>query len=103
MPESPNQTIVNSYARRFTVEQLDEAIGQLSEAILTSSFQSLNVLGMSVSQDGARSDLLLETLELSRQQRLESDPATGAATADIALDAKSPLSHAFDFSLTYIE
>ena len=103
MRESPNQTIVNSYVRRYTIEQLDEAVGQLSEAILTSSFSSLNVLGMSVSQDGARSDLLLETIELARQQKLESDPSTGSAAADIALDAKSPLGHHFDWSLTYIE
>ena len=101
--ESIVPAIVASFARRNTIEDLDTAIAQLAEAFLTSSFGSLNVLGMSVGQNGERADIILQTLEAARQIKVEEDPDTGAADAAIALDKLQPLGTGFDFSGTCIE
>lgn len=103
MRESPNPAIVASFCRRYTIEDLDTAIGQLSEAFLTSQFSNISVLGMNTGQDGSRADTILQTLEMARQMKLEEDPSTGEEVANIALDAKSPLGVGFDFSSRQIE
>ena len=103
MRESPIPAIVASFCRRYTIEDLDTAIGQLSEAFLTSQFSNMSVLGMSTGQDGSRADTILQTLEMARQLKIEQDPDTGADAAAIALDAKSPLGVGFDFSSRQIE
>ncbi len=95
--ESIIPAIVDSFARRYTIEQLDEAIGQLGEAFLTSSFNNLSVLGMSTGQNGDRADAILQTLEAARQIKLEAEDTTGETTA-AALDAKPPLGTGFDYS-----
>ena len=102
MTQSPNPTIVASFARRYSVEELDTAIGQLAEAFLTSQFSNMSVLGMSTGQDGSRADTILQTLEMARQMKLEEEDSSGD-TAAIALDAKSPLGVGFDFSSRQIE
>jgi len=102
MRESPNPAIVASFCRRYTIEDLDTAIGQLSEAFLTSQFSNISVLGMNTGQDGSRADTILQTLEMARQMKLEEEDSSGD-TAAIALDAKSPLGVGFDFSSRQIE
>ena len=97
MRESPSPTIVASFARTHSVETLDIAITQLSEAFLTGSFQNLSVLGMSIGSDPAQASLILETMEAARTKLLQDDDTTGAAE-DINLDARKPLGHGFDFS-----
>lgn len=103
MTQSPNPTIVASFARRYSVEELDTSISQLSEAFLTSQFSNISVLGMNTGQDGSRADVILQTLEAARQLKIEQDPDTGEEAAAIALDAKSPLGVGFDFSCRQIE
>ena len=100
--ESVDPAIVRSFARRNTVEDLDIAIGQVAEAVLTGAFSNLSVLGMTASISADRADITLKTLEAARQIKLEEEDTTGQATAD-ALDAISPMSHGLDFSRRRIE
>ena len=100
--ESPDPTIVRSFARRNTVEDLDIAIAQVAEAVLAGGVTNLSVLGMNTSISPERLDITLKTLESARQLKLEQEDTTGAETA-AALDSLSPLSHGLDFSRRRIE
>ncbi len=100
MRESASPTIIRSYARRYSVEELDEAISELSEAFITSSFSSINVLGSSVSLSRNDTETLLETIEAARAMRLETE---SPETVPVNLDAVSPLGIGFDFSSRRIE
>ena len=100
--DSPDPAIVRAFARRNTVEDLDVAIGQVAEAVLTGAFSNLSVLGMNTSISADRADITLKTLEAARQLKLEDEDTSGETTA-IALDALSPLSHGLDFSRRRIE
>ena len=100
--ESPDPVIVRSFARRNTIEDLDTAIGQVAEAVLTGAFSNLSVLGMNTSISAERADITLKTLESARQLKIEEEDTSGEATA-IALDAISPMSHGLDFSRRRLE
>ncbi len=100
MRESASPIIIRSYARRYSVEELDEAIGELSEAFITSSFSSINVLGSSVSLSRNDTETLLETIEAARAMRLETE---SPETVAVNLDAIPPLGIGFDFSSRRIE
>jgi hypothetical protein len=93
--ETPSPVIVASFARTHSIEQLDTAIAQLSEGVLTGQFQNLSVLGMSIGNDPKQATLILETMEAARNKATaEADEAVG----DIALDDIKPLGHGMDFS-----
>jgi len=100
--DSPDPALVRSFARRNTVEDLDVAIGQVAEAVLTGAFSNLSVLGMNTSISADRADITLKTLEAARQLKLEEEDTTGAETA-AALDALPPLGTGLDFSRRRIE
>ncbi len=100
MRESASPSIIRLFARRHSVEELDEALSQLSEAFLTSSFSSINVLGSSVSLNRSDTETLLETIEAARAMRMETE---SPETAAVNLDAISPLGIGFDFSSRRIE
>ena len=103
MSQSVNPIIVASYARRKSIEDLDAAIDELSEAFLTSQLSNISVLGLNTGQNGEQAEIVFQTLEMARQLKIEQDPDTGADAAAIALDAKSPLGVGFDFSSRQIE
>ncbi len=100
MRESASPAIIRSYARRYSVEELDEAISELSEAFITSSFSSINVLGSSVSLSRNDTETLLETIEAARAMRLETE---SPETVAVNLNAVSPLGIGFDRSCLQIE
>lgn len=100
MRESASPIIIRSYARRYSVEELDEAIGELSEAFITSSFSSINVLGSSVSLSRNDTETLLETIEAARAMRMETE---NPETVDVNQDAISSIGIGFDFSSRRIE
>lgn len=95
--------LIASYARRFTVEQLDSAITAVSEAIESGVFQNLSVLGMNVSYSPEQALQNLARYEKARQTRLEADEDTGEATAEQNLDARQPLGHELRFNCRQIE
>ena len=103
MSQAVNPILVASYARRKSVEDLDVAIEELSNAFLTSQFSNISVLGLNTGQNGEQAEVVFQTLEQARQMKLEMDPDTGAEAVAIALDAKSPLGISFDFSSRQIE
>ena len=100
MQQSPHPVVVAQYARRLSVEELDDAIAQVADAYLTSSVTSVSVLGLQTGQDPAQTELLLRTLEAARSSLLES---ADADVASVAIDAVKPFSHGLDFSRRPIE
>ena len=99
---SPDPSIVASFARRYTLLEIEEAVGQLQEAILTGVYASLSILGVSTSINAAQAETNLKTLEAARSKKLADADATGEAEA-IRLDALKPLGTGLDFSLRRIE
>lgn len=100
--ESVNPSIVRSFARRYSVEELDSAISDLAEALLTSSVANVNVLGMSVAINGSEAERMMETLEAAREAKLALEDTSGVAT-ETALDAIAPMAPQIDFSHRRIE
>ena len=103
MSQAVDQTIVESYARIFSIEDLDAGILELATAFRTSQFSNISVLGMSTGQNGDQATIVFKTFELARKLKLSQDPDTGEEATNIALDAKSPLGVGFDFSCRQIE
>ncbi len=84
--------LIASYARRYTVEQLDAAILTVSEAIDTGMFQNLSVLGLNVSYSQEQALESLIRYEKAREMKLEEEDTTGA-TDEVNADAVKPLGH----------
>ncbi len=100
MRESASPAAIRSFARAHSVEELDDALAQIREAFLSSSFSSINVLGTSVSLSRSDTETLLETIESARAMRMETE---SPETVAVNLDAISPLGIGFDFSSRRIE
>jgi post-segregation antitoxin (ccd killing protein) len=89
--------LIASYARRYTVEQLDAAITTVSEAIDTGMFQNLSVLGLNVSYSQEEAIQSLVRYEKARDAKLAEEDA---ATEEVKLDAVKPLGHELRYQRT---
>ncbi len=88
--QSLSPSIVATYARIYSVEELDTGILELIEAHRTSSVTNLNVLGINVGNSKDDAENLLEYFIAAREKKTQDEDTTGAAT-DIANDAIEPL------------
>lgn len=102
MPQSPDPTIVAHYVRRYSLDELEDAIGEVSQAYLTSSITTVTALGITTGSNPEQTSLVLATLEAARAAKLLTEDTTGTATAT-ALDAVPAMSHGLDFSRRALE
>jgi hypothetical protein len=101
-PSDPDPIIVAHYVRRYSLDELEDAIGEVSQAFLTSSITTVTALGITTGSDPAQTTLVLATLEAARSAKLLAADPTGT-TAATALDATPPMSHGLDFSRRCME
>lgn len=102
MPQSPDPVIVASYVRRFSLDELDEFIGEVGAAHLTSSITTVTALGITTGSDPAQTSLVLATLEAARAAKVIIEDTAGTA-ATTAMDAVPAMSHGLDFSYRPME
>ena len=101
-PSDPNPTIVAHYVRHYSLDELEDAIGEVSQAFLTSSMTTVTALGITPGSDPAHTLHVLATLEAARTAKINAEDSTGT-TAATTLDATAPLSHGLDFSRRCLE